>query len=167
MRPGGNPPHRCDPLNLKALDRMNPKIGWALAALGTVLGYHFYGGRGIALAVSAMVFWLLLQFSKALRTMRAATQAPVGRVPSAVMLHAKLAKGMRLMALIQFTRSLGEKLGDDPETYVWRDGSGASVTVQLAGGKVTQWTLARPEVAPEVAPEPALAAVASSAGGAA
>jgi hypothetical protein len=123
---------------------MNPKIGWALAALGTALGFQFYGWRGVALALTAMVFWLLLQFSQALRAMRAATQAPKGRVPSAVMLHARLAKGQRLMAVIQLARSLGERVAEAPETYAWADDSGARVTVQLDNGLVTQWTLTRP-----------------------
>ena len=126
---------------------MNPKIGWALAAIGTAIGFQFFGWRGVALAASAMVFWLLLQFSLALRTMRAAAAAPKGRVPSAVMLHARLARGQRLMAVIQRARSLGEKLSDTPETFAWTDESGARVAVQFDQGQVTQWTLTRPDEA--------------------
>lgn len=123
---------------------MNSTIGWALAVLGTALGYLFYGWRGVALAVSAMVFWLLLQFSRALRAMRVASEAPVGSVASAVMLQAKLRKGLRLMELIQLTRSLGEKRAEAPETYRWTDNSGASVTVELVGGRVSTWQFERP-----------------------
>ena len=123
---------------------MNPKIGWALAVLAVALGYVQYGWRGVLLAVSGIVFWLLLQFTQALRAMRAASGAPIGHVASAVMLSAKLKPGLRLMDVIQLTRSLGEKLADEPETYRWTDGSGVSVTVELASGRCTRWTLARP-----------------------
>ena len=123
---------------------MNAKLGWGLALLATALGYHFFGWRGVALAASGMVFWLLLQFSRAMRVMKAAAQSPVGTVPSAVMLNARLKPGQRLMDVIMLTRSLGEKLSDAPETYRWTDGSGVSVTVELAKGLCVRWTLARP-----------------------
>ncbi|OYU95325.1 MAG: hypothetical protein CFE45_19800 [Burkholderiales bacterium PBB5] len=143
---------------------MNPLIGWGLTVLGTAAGYQFFGWRGVALAVSVMVFWLLLQFSKAMRTMRAATQNPVGRVPSAVMLHAKLAKGQRLMEVLLRTRSLGDKVTELPagadEAWRWADESGASVVVHLRQGRVTDWTLRRPEGA-EPAALPADAAAPS------
>ena len=122
---------------------MNPKLGWALAVAAIALGYFQYGWKGVVLALSVTVFWLLLQFSRAMRAMRAAGGAPIGRVASAVMLHTRLRKGQRLMEVIQFTRSLGQKLGDAPETYHWQDESGAAVTVVLQQGLVTGWTLSR------------------------
>jgi hypothetical protein len=123
---------------------MNPLLGWALAVLAVALGYVQYGWRGVLLAVSAIVFWLLLQFARALRAMRTAGQAPVGHVASAVMLHSRMKPGLRLMDLIALTHSLGEKLGDSPETYRWQDESGASVQVELVDGRVTHWQLQRP-----------------------
>jgi hypothetical protein len=123
---------------------MNAKLGWALAVVGVALGYFQFGWRGVALAVSAIVFWLLLQFTRALRAMRTAGGAPVGVVASAVMLQAKLQKGHRLMDVILLTRSLGHKLSDEPETYRWQDPSDAAVTVVLQGGRVTEWTFTRP-----------------------
>ena len=125
---------------------MNPFIGWGLALIATALAYRNYGWPGVGLALSVVVFWLLLQFSRALRVMRIAGQAPVGRVGSAVMLHSKLRTGLRLMQIIPITRSLGQKLADEPETYLWTDGSGASVRVELRAGRCTGWTLQRPEV---------------------
>ena len=98
-------------------------IGWALAVAAVAVGYAGYGWRGVLLAVTVVVFWLLLQFSRALRVMQLAAQAPVGQVPSAVMLHAKLHPGMPLMAVIKLTRSLGRKVRDEPETFAWRDES--------------------------------------------
>ena len=123
---------------------MNAKLGWALAVLAVALGYVQYGWPGAVMAISAVVFWLLMQFTRAMRVMRVAGGAPVGSVPSAVMLNAKLKTGQRLMDVILLTRSLGEKLSDDPETYRWTDESGVSVTVELAKGRCVRWTLARP-----------------------
>ena len=123
---------------------MNAKLGWGLAALALALGYWFFGWRGVALAVSGMVFWLLLQFSRSMRVMRTAAGAPIGSVPSAVMLHARLQIGMPLMKILLLTRSLGEKLADEPETYRWTDAAGAQVTVELADGRCTGWRLQRP-----------------------
>jgi hypothetical protein len=124
---------------------MSAALGWALAVLATATGYWAYGWRGVVLAVSVVVFWLLLQFSRALRVMRLAAQAPVGQVPSAVMLHAKLQVGMQLTDVIKITCSLGRKLRDDPETFSWRDESGAEVEIELAYGQCRVWRLTRPE----------------------
>ena len=136
---------------------MNAKLGWGLAVLAVALGYHFFGWRGVALAASGMVFWLLLQFSRAMRVMRSAGQAPVGTVPSAVMLNARLHAGMRLMNILMLTRSLGEKLADEPETYRWRDAAGDSVRVVLRGARCSEWSLTRAADAPPPAAGPASA----------
>ena len=124
---------------------MSAALGWALAVLATATGYWAYGWPGVALAVSVVVFWLLLQFSRALRVMRLAAQAPVGHVPSAVMLHAKLQVGMQLADVIKITHSLGRKLRDDPETFCWRDESGAEVSIEFAAGRCQRWQLTRPQ----------------------
>jgi Flp pilus assembly protein TadB len=126
---------------------MGASLGWALAVLATATGYWAYGWPGVALAVSVVVFWLLLQFSRALRVMRMAAQAPVGTVPNAVMLHSKLSAGMRLLDVVTITRSLGRKLRDEPETFAWRDESGAVVEVEFIGGRCRAWRLTRPEAA--------------------
>ena len=39
---------------------MNPRLGWLLAALFAFAAWHAYGLHGLAFAVSAIVFWLLL-----------------------------------------------------------------------------------------------------------
>jgi uncharacterized protein (DUF58 family) len=120
-------------------------IGWALAVAAVAVGYVGYGWRGVLLAITVVVFWLLLQFSRALRVMRLAAQAPVGQVPSAVMLHAKLHQGMPLMAVIKLTRSLGRKVRDEPETFAWRDESGAEVEIEFVGGRCKVGRLTRAE----------------------
>lgn len=129
---------------------MSATWGWALALVAVALGWMQWGWQGVVLAVSVIVFWLLLQFSRALRVMRQAAGAPVGHVASAVMLHAKLRTGMRLMDIIPLTRSLGQMVQREagaPETFTWTDSSGATVRVELVAGRLRQWTLERP--APE------------------
>jgi hypothetical protein len=131
---------------------MNAAFGWMLAAAAVVAGWWAYGWRGIVLALTVVVFWMLLQFSRALRAMRMAAGRPVGSVDNAVMLHARLRKGMRLVDIIKLTHSLGRELGDDTaperERYAWRDESGDTVTVELAGGRCTGWQLQRAAAPP-------------------
>jgi hypothetical protein len=121
----------------------NPLIGWALAALAVAVGYLQWGWQGVVLAVTVIVFWLLLQFSRALRVLRNAGQSPVGEVPNAVMLHAKLQRGQRLPEILKITKSLGRKVADDPETFEWRDAGGDAVRVELRAGRLERWTLQR------------------------
>jgi Flp pilus assembly protein TadB len=118
-------------------------LGWALVVLAVAAGYLSYGWRGVALAVTVTVFWLLLQFSRALRALRDASSRPVGQVPNAVMLNAKLHAGMRLPEVLRHTRSLGRKLCDEPETWAWADAAGDEVHVVLKDGRISAWELRR------------------------
>ncbi|RVU49591.1 hypothetical protein [Rubrivivax rivuli] len=121
-------------------------LGWALALAAVVGGWLSYGGPGVLLALTVIVFWLLLQFSQALRTLRIASQRPVGVVPSAVMLNAKLHAGMRLPQVLRLTLSLGRPVQAESggtEVWAWADETGDEVQVTLHGGRVTQWQLQR------------------------
>ena len=123
---------------------MNAAVGWGLALAAFVAGWVGWGWRGLALALTATVFWLLLQFSRSLRVLRGAAQRPLGWVPSVVMLHAKLAEGMALLDILRLTRSLGRRLGDgEPEVFAWRDDGGDELHVELRRGRLVRWTLHR------------------------
>ncbi len=124
---------------------MGPIIGWTLALGALAASAWGYGWRGAMLAISVIAFWLLLQFNRVVRVMRRVADAPVGRVPSAVMFNAALERGMTLMKVVQLAGSLGRKVGDAPESWAWRDDGDALVTVEMAGAKVERWTLTRPE----------------------
>jgi hypothetical protein len=129
----------------------HPALGWSLAAAAIVTGYFSDGWRGLLLAVTVIVFWLLLQFSRALRVLRAAGQSPVGTVRSAVMLNAKLHAGMKLMDVLALTRSLGHRLSDEhqqPERYVWQDTDGDRVQTSFTAGRLSTWSLHRTSDAP-------------------
>jgi hypothetical protein len=117
---------------------MSPLVGWTLAALAVVAGFVGYGWRGLVLAITVIVFWLLLQFSRSLRALRDAAGRPVGEVGSALMLQARLHEGMRLTDILKITKSLGIKLADPPEeTFAWKDAGGDEVQVVLRNGRVS------------------------------
>lgn len=123
---------------------MNPILGWGLAFVALVSGWLSYGWQGVVLVVTVIVFWLLLQFSRALRVMKDAGTAPKGRVGSAVMLNAKLKSGMTLMQVLALTRSLGDRVRETPETWAWRDDGDSHVTLVFERGRLQRWELVRP-----------------------
>ncbi len=108
---------------------MNPFLGWALALMALAVGWDGYGWPGVAMAVSVIVFWLILQFNRAVRVMKNANETPVGHVVSVVMLNAKLKVGMPMIQVVALTRSLGKKVADTPETYLWTDAGGLELVV--------------------------------------
>lgn len=120
-----------------------PVVGWALAVAAVAAGYVGYGWKGVVLALTVIVFWLLLQFSRALRVLRNASNAPVGSVKSAVMFNARISQGQRLPELLKLTGSLGRKVSDAPETWAWADAGGDAVHVTLVDGRVSAWELRR------------------------
>jgi len=120
-----------------------PWLGWALAVFAVAAGYWSYGWHGVLLAITVIVFWLLLQLSRTLRTLRMAARSPVGHVASAVMLQTRLKHGLRLIQVISLTRSLGERVSETPEVWRWRDEGGAAVTLQFEQARLAQWRLER------------------------
>jgi hypothetical protein len=119
------------------------RIGWFLMVAALAVGYYGWGWRGVILGFTVVVFWLLLQFSRGLRALREAAGRPVGEVPNAVMLHAKLHAGLRLTQILKMTGSLGTQVAREPETFQWRDASGDAVRVEFKDGAVTAWSLQR------------------------
>ena len=124
---------------------MNPWIGWALAAAALAVGWFGYGARGVALAVSVIAFWLLLQFSRLVRVMRSAAESPLGHVDNAVMLQAKLHAGLPMARVVALTKSLGRRTDDRSEVFTWTDDGGAAVTITFANGRCASWVLTRPD----------------------
>jgi hypothetical protein len=131
-------------------------VGWALA-LAAVAGASVTNGwRGALMALSVVAFWLLLQFSRSVRILRQVAGRPVGEVPSAVMLHARVHSGMRLPDILPITRSLGQTAEADPETFTWTDAGGDAVRIEFRQGRVFAWHLQRavPPAAPKIADNP-------------
>ena len=133
---------------------MNRKLGLALALAAFVAGGWLYGWQGVVLAMSMVIFWLLLQFTQVMRVMRTASKGPVGMVPSAVMLQAKLHAGMKMGDVIMLTRSLGQELpveGQGVVRYRWVDPGGSAVEVTVGEGRVREWQFTRAEAPQEAA----------------
>ena len=122
---------------------MNPIVGWTLAALALAVAWAQWQWQGLVLAITVIVFWMLLQFNRTLRVMQRASARPVGQVDSAVMLHARLHAGMRMLEILPLTHSLGRRVSADPEVFEWRDASGAALRVTLQRGRCTHWELDR------------------------
>ncbi|MCW5609237.1 MAG: hypothetical protein KIS83_00900 [Rubrivivax sp.] len=135
---------------------MNPWVGWALALAAVVGGWLSYSWQGLVLAVTVIVFWLLLQFSRSLRALQRAGQRPLGTVANAVMLHARLQAGLRLPQVLALAGSLGRKVGgsdaDGTEAWAWADEAGDEVRVELTKGRVSAWKLTRAADAPRTTP---------------
>ena len=122
---------------------MNSKFGWALAALAFAAGWWVYGWQGLLMAASVTVFWLLLQFSRALRAMKNAAGSPVGHVASAVMFQSRLKTGLTMMQVIGLTKSLGRKVSEGADMWRWADDGGTEVEVVFDHGRCQRWQLMR------------------------
>lgn len=117
----------------------------ALAVL--YVGWRSAGWGGVAFAVGGIVMFVLMHFSRMMGVLNRAAKNPKGHVGSAVMLNAKLKKGVNLLHVMAMTRSIGEPLsqeGADPEIFRWTDEGGSSVTCEFVGGRLAKWTLVRP-----------------------
>ncbi len=123
----------------------------AVALVVIVWAYDSMQWLGVGLAVSAMVMWLLLHYTRLIHIFNRASKRPIGFVDSAVMMHVKIKKGMPLLKVIALTRSLGQKQGEmtnppvDPEIYTWTDASNSFVRCEFVGGRLTAWELHRPQ----------------------
>ena len=131
---------------------MNPILGWVLAAVLAVASFQAYGWPGLALAVSVIVFWLLLQFNRALRVMKNAAGSPVGAIANAVMFNARLESGLTMLQIVTRTKSLGRKVEGGDDDWVWHDAGGSTVTLHFERGRLKRWRLERPAEEPDRAP---------------
>jgi len=113
----------------------------------TIGAWQAFQWAGIALAVGGVVMWILLHFTRMVTILKKAADRPIGHVASAVMLNAKLKKGVTLMHVIAMTRALGQLRSEkdtQPEVYRWTDAGQSHVTCTFVGGKLSAWTLERP-----------------------
>ncbi|NDD13845.1 MAG: glycerate kinase [Betaproteobacteria bacterium] len=124
------------------------KVAIPLGAIaGIILAFEVWGWQGVALAVGALVFWMLLHFNRLMQVVKRAAERPLGYVDSAVMLNAKLNKGATLMHVVAMTRALGALQtppNQQPELYRWTDNSDSWVEAEFLDGKLVRWQLVRP-----------------------
>lgn len=147
-------------MKLPFLQSASAAVNWALAVAAIAIGYSLYGWPGVLLAFTMIVFWLLLQFSRALRVMRTAATRPVGLVDSALMSHTRLHKGMKMLQVLRETQSLGKRLPHPSpgshESWEWQDSGGDSLVVDFVRGRCVGAALVRapqdqtPDPAPKI-----------------
>ena len=123
---------------------MNPILGWLLAAILAVASWQVYSWPGLAMAASAIIFWLLLQLNRTMRVMKSAADSPLGQVPSAVMFHAGLHPGLTMLQIVTRTKSLGRKIEGADDDWLWRDDGGNSVCLHFERGRLKRWQIERP-----------------------
>ena len=110
--------------------------------------WRTWGWAGVALVVGGILMWVLLHFTRLTQVLKRASNRPIGYVDSAVMLNAKLKKGLTLLHVIGLTRALGDQRSPkdaQPEVFRWTDGSGSFVTCEFVGGRLATWVLERPQ----------------------
>jgi hypothetical protein len=117
---------------------------WIAGALIVSLAYNKMGWPGVVLAVGVLVFWMLLSYTRMMQTLRRAAETPKGHVSSAVMLNARLTKGLTLLQVIALTKSLGTEVSKEPEVWRWTDASQSFVDCSFKSGKLDSWALTRP-----------------------
>ena len=128
-----------------------------LMAAALVTAFNYYGWKGVALVGTGLVFWMLLHFNRTMQVLKRAANRPIGYVDSAVMLNAKLIKGVTLLHVIALTKSLGELQSAkdaQPEVFRWTDGTQSHVTCTFDEGKLSTWVLWRPELVAETVETP-------------
>ncbi len=123
---------------------MNPWIGWSLAVAFAVAAWQGYGMRGLAFAISAIAFWLLLTFNRVVRVMKRAAEQPVGHVDSAVMFNAGLSEGMSMLQIVTRTRTLGKRIEGTDDDWRWSDDDGSHVDLHFERGRLVRWKIERP-----------------------
>jgi len=130
--------------------RANTRTALWWAAMSVVMwgAWRQYGGLGLLLAFSMLMFWLTIQFSQTMRVLKRAADQPKGTVAHALKLHVKLKPGMKLLNVIGMTGSLGEMLSEpdaQPEVFRWTDPSGSSVTARFLDGRLLEHHIQRAE----------------------
>lgn len=111
--------------------------------------FRAFGWWGFSLVSSGIVFWLLQHTHRLMQTLERATDKPMGVVVNAVMFHAQLHPGLRLLQVIGLSGSLGRLQSEpraQPEVFVWHDESGDQVQCSFAEGRLTDWQLQRATV---------------------
>ena len=135
--------------------RQNARMNWrniylpaGLAGL-LYLSFRAFGWWGFSLVSSGIIFWLLQHVTRLMKTMESAAERPMGSLDNAVMFHAKLHRGQRLLNVIGLARSLGKLQtvkGEQPEIFAWQDEAGDRIECSFQEGRLTDWKLQRAAV---------------------
>lgn len=111
----------------------------ALAAL--VAGGWALGWQGVLMVLTLIVFLLMLQFTKLMRTMKRMGAAPLGQTASCLMLNSRLHAGLPLLQVLELAGSLGEQEG---AAYRWRDPAGDEIRLRFdKASRLVDWQFTR------------------------
>lgn len=131
------------------MQQLLTRVGIPLAGLIAIaLAWDRFGWQGVAVVATAIVMWVLMHFNRLMQVLKRAANRPIGHVDSAVMLNAKLQKGVTLMHVTAMTRALGAlqtEPDQQPEIYRWADGSQSHVDCEFNNGRLVAWQLFRPQ----------------------
>lgn len=116
--------------------------GFALLALAALFaGGWALGWPGVLMALTVIVFLLMLQFTKLMRTMKRVGAMPVGRTPSCLMLNSRLHAGLPLLQVLELAGSLGESVDG---AYRWTDEAGDEIRLRFdARSRLLEWQFVR------------------------
>ena len=118
-------------------------INAVLAASALLAGWWAFRWAGLALAITVMAFWSILQFNRASRQLRNVADRPKGMVDSVVTLQSKLAYGMNMAEVLAISSSLGQRMNERGNDWLWRDSYGNQIVVTFRRGSVERWSATR------------------------
>lgn len=118
-------------------------INTVLAASALLAGWWAWHWAGLVLATTVMAFWSILQFNRATRQLRNVADRPKGMVDSVVTLQSKLAHGMTMPEVLAISNSLGQRVSERGNDWLWRDSYGNQIVVNFRRGHVERWSATR------------------------
>lgn len=120
-------------------------INAVLAASALLAGWWSFRWAGLVLAITVIAFWSILQFNRASRQLRNVADRPKGMVDSVVTLQSKLGHGMTMAEVLEISRSLGQRVNERGNEWLWRDSYGNQIVVTFRRGTVERWSATRTE----------------------
>jgi hypothetical protein len=122
----------------------SPAANAILVGAAVLAGWWTWGRQGLILALTLLVFWMLLQFRRATRALQNAARRPIGRIDSVVMMQARLEPGQQMAEVLQISGSLGIQQGGRDD-WLWTDAAGNDIVVSFRRGILIRWAIARAE----------------------
>jgi hypothetical protein len=118
-------------------------INAVLMAAALLAGWWSFRWSGLVLAFTVIAFWSILQFNRASRQLRNVADRPKGMVDSVVTLQSKLSHGMTMAEVLDISKSLGQRMNERGNDWLWRDSYGNQIVVSFRRGNVERWSATR------------------------
>ena len=144
VAPPTDSPHSSDKIRYMRVP-FQRTINAVLATSALLAGWWSFRWPGLVLAITVLVFWSILQFNRASRQLRNVADRPKGMVDSVVTLQSKLAHGMNMSDVLAISNSLGQRVNERGNEWLWRDSYGNQIIVTFRRGSVERWSATRTE----------------------